>query len=111
MNEMAPVNPQIEERQSPPFFSKYKFTIISLCVILIALIPLLLLAKNKKAQQPTIATLQPTTTPTPIPLTQQNAQPTISATDQQIQNALTQSNQDINSVNQVDSSQDSVAGL
>lgn len=105
---------QIEQRQSPSFFSKYKFTIITLCIILIALVPLLLLSRHTTPQPSmmhTTATTQPLATPTPVPLTQQNVQPTLDATDQSIQNAVNQSTQDINTANQIDTSQDSVAGI
>jgi len=50
-------------------------------------------------------------TPTTVPLTAQNAQPTLDAVNQNMQQAITQSNQDLSSVNQIDTSQDSVAGL
>lgn len=110
---VSSVNPQIEERQSTSFVQRYKFTLLSLLIIVIALIPLIILSKGYHATPTakTVAIQIPTSTPTPVPLTQQNAQPTIAATNQSIQNALDQSSQDLNQVNQIDTSQDSVAGL
>lgn len=109
-----PVQPvQMSQQKSPSFFSKYKFTLITVAVLLLALIPLLVYSKYIKKAQPVAMTTAtpPTPTPTVVPLTQQNVQPTLSATSQQIQNALNQTTQDLNSVNQIDSSQDSVAGI
>jgi hypothetical protein len=108
------VNPQIEQRNSPSFFSKYKFTIISLCIIIVALIPLLILSKHAPTtplNNQTASTSPTQTTPTPLPLTQLNAAPTIDAVSNQIQSALDQSNTDIQQASQVDTSQDSTTGL
>lgn len=106
---MEPVAPQIEERKSPSFFHQYKFTIISLCIILVALVPLIFLAKNSK--KPTPQPVAEITTPTPEAMTPQNAAPTLDAIDTKIQTALDQSNTDLQQSSQVDSSQDSTTGL
>lgn len=107
------MDPELET-QKPSFFSKYKFTLVSLGIILIALVPLFLITRNRQATPAPMARVtapSPSATPTPIPLTQQNVQPTLAATDTAIQDALTQSNQDLNSVSQINTSQDSTAGL
>lgn len=112
---MDAINPQIEQRNSPSFFSRYKFTIISLCIIFLALIPLLILSKHAPTTplNNQTASNSPTTiaTPTPLPLTQQNASPTIDAVSNQIQSAIDQSNTDIQQASLVDTSQDSTTGL
>ena len=107
------VNPIVEEKKNPSFLKKYKFTIISLCIILLALIPLLILSKHSPTTSlnQTATNQTPQTTPTSQPLTQQNAEPTIDAIDSQIQSALDQSNTDIQQSTQIDSSQDNTAGL
>lgn len=104
------VNPQIVERPAPSFLQKYKFTIISLVIILIALIPLIMLARNNK-KTPLPVAQQTQTTPTVAPLTQQNAQPTLDAVDAKIQAALDQSNTDLQQSSQVNTGGDSTSGL
>lgn len=93
--------------QTPqPLMQKYKFTIISLVIILIAAIPLLLLSKKN----PTKMT-QTTPTPTVAPLTIQNADTTLENADTQMQQTLNQTDVDLQVVSQVDSSQDTTSGL
>lgn len=123
---MDPNNPQnqpqvvpqaVEQRQSPSFFSRNKYNLLAVVVILLALIPLIfIIRQNKKANVATQVMTHPTPTPqgptpTPVPINQQNAQPTIDATNQNIQNALDQTSKDLNTVSQIDPSQDSVQGL
>lgn len=92
--------------------AKYKFTIISLFVILLAAVPLILLSSKKPAQPTQQAVVNtPTATPTVAPLTPQNAATSFSSTNAQIQTSLNQANTDLNSLNQIDTSQDSVNGL
>lgn len=88
---------------------KYKFTIISLVIIIVAAIPLILLSK-KTNTQPVAPTTQ-SATPTVAPLTPQNADTTLEQQDQQIQQSLNQTDTDLNAVSQIDASQDSTAGL
>lgn len=105
-----PATPTEETGKKPSFLARYKFTIISLCIILLALVPLIIISRNNK--KPTELTqIQVTPTPTIVPLTQENAVPTLDAVDTKIQTALNQSDQAIQAANQVDSSQDSTAGL
>lgn len=90
------------------FFSKYKFTLIAIFVILLAAVPLLLLsntAKPKSTSQPTTATISPAVNVTP-----QNADAVLSQTDTDIQSTLNQLDTDLQA-SQVDTSQDSIAGL
>ena len=109
------LNSQIEERQAPSFFQKHKFTLISVAVLVLALIPLIFLTrmgkKSPSASQATTQTAQVIATPTTPPLTQQNAQPTLDATDQQMQQALDESQTEINTVDQINTSADSTSGL
>lgn len=100
------------QHQHSSFIYRYKFTLISLCIILVALIPLVIISKNtKKApMQPLAQKVVATPTPTVTPLTQDNAVPTIDAVDTKIQVALDQSNKDIQA-SQVDGTQDSTTGL
>lgn len=103
---------QIEEHHAPSFFQKNKFTILSIGILLLALIPLLILTQANKKQAPTqqVATSTPTATPTAA-LTQQNAQPTIDAATQQMQTALDQSQTELNAVGQINTSADATTGL
>lgn len=89
-------------------FQKYKFTIISLVIILIAAIPLLLLSKKTPTKMP-VGTVSPT--PSVAPLTTQNADETLEKADTNLQQTLNQVDIDLNAAAQVDSSQDSTAGL
>lgn len=102
-----------QEHRNASFLSRYKFTILSLCIILIALIPLVIISKNTKkpATQSLTQKIVVTPTPTVAPLTQDNAVPTIDAVDTKVQAALDQSNKDIQAANQVDTTQDNTAGL
>lgn len=100
---------QIEGRERMSFLAKYKFTIISLCIILIALIPLIIISKNTKT--PPTASTNIAVSPTQTPLTKDNAEPTVSAIDNQIQSAIDKSTQDTTQVTQIDTTQDSTVGL
>lgn len=100
------------EAHSPSFFAKYKFTLISLLILILAIVPLAYLSRQQKnTQSPTTQTTTTSPTPTVVPFTSDNAQPTIDATDQSIQAGLTQSDTDLQAVNQIDSSSDNVTGL
>lgn len=95
---------------------KYKFTLVSVFIILIAAIPLVLLGKEnqKLSMHPTTNTNQASNiapSPTPQALTSQNADQTFNQTDIQIQSNLNQMDTDINSINQIDTSQDNTSGL
>ncbi|MGH7245816.1 MAG: hypothetical protein ACREGI_02695 [Candidatus Levyibacteriota bacterium] len=98
-------------------FAKYRFTIISIIIVIAAAIPLFLLSvKNKKAMTPqeqmTNQTMQQTASPSPLPtLTQQNADSQLNQTDQQVQNSMNQTDTDLQSINQIDTTQDSTTGL
>jgi len=107
------LNSSIEERKAPSFFQKHKFTLISVAVLVLALIPLILLTQSHKKAAPSSEAMQQTPSPTSsvAPLTQQNVQPTLDATDQQIQQALDESQTEINAVNQINTSADSTTGL
>lgn len=97
--------------QKPSFFGKYKFTIISLIVLIIAIIPLIILSQ-KSHKIPTSETMLITTpTPTVVPLNQQNVQPTMDSADQQMQTSLNQVDTDLQTVNQINTSSDSTTGL
>lgn len=98
-------------------FAKYAFLGISVLVIVGALGALFFLTKppkkialqqNQQTQIPTVAV-----TPTPVitPLTQENAQPTIDATEQNMQQALNQANADLQTEGQVNAAQDNTTGL
>ncbi len=104
------MSPTPNTASHPSFFSKYKFTLISLVILLLAIIPLAALSKQHKA---TTNITGPVATPTPttVPFTSDNAQPTIDAADQSIQSALQQADTDVQAANQVDASQDNVTGL
>lgn len=94
------------------FFSKYKFTLISLFIILLAAIPLLVLSNKKPTtQQPTSQTAVVSPTPTVVPLTASNADTTFNKADQQMQQTLNQADTDLQTVNQINTSQDSTSGL
>lgn len=101
--------PPIEERRSPSFFQKNKFTVISVIILIIALVPLVVLTQMHK-KQAAPQTVAASATPTPG-LTQGNAQPTLDATDQSVQDAINQSDSELNAVSQINSSNDSTAGL
>ena len=88
---------------------KYKFTIISLIIIIVAAIPLYLLSKKTPSTPPTTTTV--VTSPSPEPLTPDNADETLQKADTSIQSALDQTSTDLNAVSQIDSSQDSTTGL
>lgn len=105
--------PPVEERKSTSFLGKYKFTLISILIIIAALIPLVIISRQHKQPASTIQKLaqQPVATPTTTPLTQQNAEPTLNAIDTKIQTALDQSNTDLQQASQINTSQDSTAGL
>lgn len=94
---------------NPSFFAKYKFTLISLLILVLAIVPLAILSKQHKASTNTAVVASPT--PTTVPFTSENAQPTIDAADQQIQSALQQADTDVQAANQVDASSDNVTGL
>lgn len=96
--------------QSPTFMQKYKFTVISLVIILIAAIPLLLLSKKTSPKQmQTAQVVSPT--PSVAPLTPQNADARLEKADTDMQQTLNQVDTDLNAAAQVDASQDSTAGL
>jgi len=102
------------EENHPSFLQKYKLTLISLFVIVLAAIPLLLLsntASKKPAPMAHEMTQSPTISPTAAPMTAQNAEPTLTTADTQIQNTMNQMDKDLQSVNQIDTSQDSTTGL
>lgn len=94
----------------PSFFQKYKFTLISLFIIVLAAIPLLLLsnsANKKTATSPTPVA----TSPSQEPLSASNVEPTLSATDTQMQQTLNQADVDLKAAAQIDTTQDSTTGL
>lgn len=95
------------DSSSQTFMQKYKFTIISLVIILIAAIPLLLLSKKNAAK---ISQTPQAVIPS-APLTSQNADTTLDSTDTSLQQTLNQVDTDLNAAAQVDASQDSTAGL
>lgn len=91
---------------------KYKFTVISLFIILLAAIPLIILS-NRGKKEITVQTVTPSPmlSPTMTPLSPQNADSTFNSADTQMQQATTQMDQDLQSVNQIDTTQDSTNGL
>ncbi len=98
------------DSQSPTLMQKYKFTIISLVIILVAAIPLLLLSKKSL---PRVMQTMRTGSPLPTigPVTQQNADAALQNADNEMQQTLDQVDADLNAANQVDASQDSTAGF
>lgn len=106
----TPINPPIEERHTS-FFSQHKFTIISIAILVVALIPLIVLTQMQKKQTSSspVSTITQTS-PTPA-LTQDNAQPTLDQHMQNIQDALDNSQTDLNTVSKIDASADSTSGL
>lgn len=100
------------DTQPRSFFQKYKFTLISLFVILLAAIPLLLLSNTASKKSITMQPTPPVSpTPTTAPLTNNNVEPTLTQTDADMQATLNQMDTDLQSVNKIDSSQDSTTGL
>lgn len=96
------------------FFSKYKFTLISLFIILLAAIPLLLLSNTAKPiLQPKAGPLAQTipVSPTAMPLTPSSTDATLNQTNTQLQQSLNQVDSDLQTVDTIDSSQDSTTGL
>ncbi len=89
---------------------KYKFTIISLVIILVAAIPLLLLS-NKNSSKLSQAMLHVSPTPTLAPFTSQNADTSLEQADSLLQNTLDQTDTDLSVAAQVDASQDNTTGL
>ncbi|OGH12487.1 MAG: hypothetical protein A2857_02400 [Candidatus Levybacteria bacterium RIFCSPHIGHO2_01_FULL_36_15] len=82
-------------------------------VLLIASVILLFIKSPLKKEPVVIApTTAPKTpaqkeTPSPAPLTQQNANDVLSQIDSEIQSSLDQANQDLNSIDQLDTTADS----
>lgn len=98
--------------QKPSFFAKYKFTLISLVILIAAIIPLIILSQNThKTQSVTQTTQSMIPTATPIPMTVQNAQPTLDAADQKIQTSLNQADTDLQQINKIDTSDETTTGL
>lgn len=96
--------------QKPAFLQKYKFTLISLLVIILAAIPLLLLS-NTSSKQGSKMTTQMGISPTSAPLTLSNAEPTLTQADADMQTVVTQVDLDLQSVSSVDASKDAPTGL
>lgn len=94
---------------SQSFFARYKFTLISLLILILAIVPLAVLSKQHKTAPSNTTAAIPT--PTVAPFTSENAEPTIEAMDKDIQSALQQTDTDVQAANQVDASQDNVTGL
>lgn len=94
----------------PTFWQKYKLTLISLGIIILAAIPLLLLSNTASKKQ-----VSPKSTavasPTPAPLTSATADNALTQEDTQLQQTITQMDKDLQSVNSVNSSQDTTTGL
>lgn len=105
-------SPVVDSRQES-FLSKYKFTLLSLAIILLAAIPLILLSNKKPTMAPNQPVAQATVTPTPTvtPITSQNVNQQLDQTQQDMQNTMTQVDSDLKAAAQVDSSQDSTTGL
>ncbi len=110
------MNPQISsdsnQLEHKTFVQKYKFTLISLLIIVLAAIPLLLLS-NRASKKMATNTVTPTApvTPTSAPMTQSNIQPTLTQTDADMQTTLGQMDTDLQNVSKIDTSQDSTTGL
>ena len=96
--------------QKKSFLSRYKFTLISIIVVILALVPLVFLSKHVQAPVKPVAQ-QVSATPTTAQMTQQNAVPTIQATQNSIDNSMTSATQDLQAAGNVNTSQDSVSGL
>jgi len=94
----------------PSFFKKYKFTLISLLIIILAAIPLLLLS-NTGTKPSTTQKIATSPSPTASPVTTSNVDPTLTQVDTDMQKALNQVDIDLQSVSQVDASKDSTTGL
>ena len=88
---------------------KYKFTLISLLIILLAAIPLIIFSRFESQKKPTQQTMQ-RVSPTATPLTTENVQPTLTQIDNSMQQTMNQLDTDLKT-SQVDSSQDTTAGL
>lgn len=107
-----PTAPDSAGSQKKSFLSRYKFTLISIVIVLFALVPLVFLSKHVQAPvKPVAQKVTITPTPTIAPMTQQNAVPTIDATQNSIDNAVSQANQDLQAAGNVNTSQDSISGL
>ena len=95
----------------PSFFTKYKFTILSLLIIIVAAIPLLLLSNTAGTKKSNPNNAIATASPTPAPLTQSNADAQLSQQEANMQQVLDQMDKDLQSVANINSSQDSTSGL
>lgn len=88
-------------------------TIVTIFVIAIIAIPLFLLLSNTD-KQTLISKQQPTpvaTSPTPQPLSSSSADAELSSVDASITASLTQLDTDVQSISQINSTQDSTTGL
>lgn len=107
-----PTLPGSADSQKKSFLSRYKFTLISIIVVILALVPLVFLSKHVQAPvKPVAQKVTVTPTPTVVPMSEQNAVPTIDATQNSIDNAMTSATQDLQAAGNVNTSQDSVSGL
>ncbi len=116
-------NPPIPtpENQSKPGHKKFIFLGIGIIVLILILAGGYVLFKNKKSEismtpQPTAVppvSVFPTviTSPTPAPITSSNVDQTLNNTDTTMQQTINQTDTDLNSINNIDKSQDSTNGL
>lgn len=115
MDQQVPTTPlsPLPSVTKKSFLSRYKFTLLSALIVVLALVPLVVLSKtaHSPVSQPIAQKVTVTPTPTVLPMTEQNAVPTIDATQNPINDAMTQANQDLQSSGSVNASQDSVSGL
>lgn len=99
------------EPTNSSFFKKYKFTLISLFIIVLAAIPLLLLSNTGSKPKTTQTAQVVSPTPTSTPVTTSNVEPTLTQVDTDMQTTLNQVDTDLQSVSQVDTTKDSTSGL
>lgn len=104
--------PVMDPHANTSFLSRYKLTLITLFIVLLAALPLLFLARTTAKPVPTPVAQTPSITPTPTtePLTPNNADAVLGAADLQLQTVLTQTDADVQA-SQVDPNQDTTIGL
>lgn len=95
---------------------KYKFVLLSEFVLLIILGTFsIALSGNKISQTEGVKIIRKPVvkqvSPTPVPITNDNVENTISASQENFDSVLGQMDADLSKINQIDSSQDSLSGL
>lgn len=94
--------------------SKFKTPLVLIVFLLLVISGFYLIQKLTEKPEPVLPAKtfkqvkRITPTPTPVPLTSQNVDSELMQTDTNVQDATTQMNNDLNSIDQIDASQDSI---